>query len=629
VNLQALCWSFDHAIRALGSGEPVKTDTAIRNLEALLSTASPAIYEIEGSYLVVLRGGKNLRVLAPDLSEHKVKLETAASAIRAPFEAPYLAGYQSISSSKKVISALLREQTGAMRFNGCWTFPAASTKPGIGQLIAAHTAQYLLWLTSWGLLGTLTFSGHLDRGWLIAWALLLMTLVPFRLLTTWTQGRFAIGLGRMVKQRLLEGALRLTPEEVKTGGLGTFLGQALEAEALETLAISGGLAGLLALVEMIPAMFILGRFAIALALWCGIALFAAWRFFQTYKSWTGKRMDLTNHLVESMVGNRTRLAQQPRADWHTDEDSSLSLYRGLSAHVDQTGSWLVAAVPRGWLLLGLVCLAPSIVAGHALSSETAVLLGGVLLGFSAFQRLVASFADVAGAITGWQRIKPLFDAAARPVHDAVLPVQSKTEKLLEADRLTFKYPSQSMAALRGCTLSIRRGDKILLEGTSGSGKTTFASLLAGLRKPDSGLLLINGLDRHTLGEAAWRKQVAVVPQFHENHIITETLAFNLLMSRPWPPSPSDLKEAEAVCQELGLGRLLARMPGGMTQMLGEGGWQLSHGERSRLFLARALLQQSDLVILDESFAALDPDNLQTAMETTLHRAETLLVIAHP
>jgi ATP-binding cassette subfamily B protein len=64
-------------------------------------------------------------------------------------------------------------------------------------------------------------------------------------------------------------------------------------------------------------------------------------------------------------------------------------------------------------------------------------------------------------------------------------------------------------------------------------------------------------------------------------------------------------------------------------MVGEGGWQLSHGERSRIFLARALLQQSELVILDESFAALDPENLQVAMETTLRRAETLLVIAHP
>jgi ATP-binding cassette subfamily B protein len=71
------------------------------------------------------------------------------------------------------------------------------------------------------------------------------------------------------------------------------------------------------------------------------------------------------------------------------------------------------------------------------------------------------------------------------------------------------------------------------------------------------------------------------------------------------------------------------MPSGYQQMLGENGWQLSHGERSRLFIARTLLQDADLVILDESFAALDPENLQRAMNSVLERAPTLLVIAHP
>ncbi len=64
-------------------------------------------------------------------------------------------------------------------------------------------------------------------------------------------------------------------------------------------------------------------------------------------------------------------------------------------------------------------------------------------------------------------------------------------------------------------------------------------------------------------------------------------------------------------------------------MVGEGGWQLSHGERSRIYIARALLQKAELVILDESFAALDPENLQTALQCTMEQAETLVVIAHP
>jgi len=71
------------------------------------------------------------------------------------------------------------------------------------------------------------------------------------------------------------------------------------------------------------------------------------------------------------------------------------------------------------------------------------------------------------------------------------------------------------------------------------------------------------------------------------------------------------------------------MPWRMFQMVGDTGWQLSHGERSRLFVARALLQKPDLLILDESFAALDPDNFSRTLDTVERRAAAVLVIAHP
>jgi ATP-binding cassette subfamily B protein len=90
-----------------------------------------------------------------------------------------------------------------------------------------------------------------------------------------------------------------------------------------------------------------------------------------------------------------------------------------------------------------------------------------------------------------------------------------------------------------------------------------------------------------------------------------------------------MQEAESLCRRLGLSDLLDTMPSGILQMVGEGGWQLSHGERSRVYIARAPLGRADLVILDESFAALDPENLRLALECTLECAPTLMVIAHP
>ena len=536
------------------------------------------------------------------------------------------------------------DQSGGRPFRGCWILrppPGESTFRSLREansiqhgaaLIATHLVQYLVWLGSWAILGSLSLTGHLDRGWLAAWALLLVTFIPFQLLTTRLQGSFAIGLGGWLKRRLLAGALRLKPEEMRHSGIGGFLGQALEAASLESLAISGGIAGMLAAIELVLAMFLLGRFAPVLLVWCALAVLIAYRFTRHFERWTTARMEITQDLIESMVGHRTRLVQQCRADWHTAEDVALDRYMQVSRRLDNFGVWLVAAIPRSWLLAGLACLAPSILAPHSSTSQTAILLGGILLAYTAFRKLSSSFADIAIAAVAWKRIRPLLKAAEQPeiLGESLAATQVAPEqKLMEADRITFRYRSTGNPALRACSLSIHTGERILLEGPSGGGKTTFASLLSGMRQPESGLLLMNGIDQHTLGEVEWRHRIAAAPQFHENYILTETLAFNLLMGRRWPATGADMEQAETVCRELGLGDLLDRMPSGLLQMVGEGGWQLSHGERSRIYIARALLQDAQLVILDESFAALDPENLQTALECVLRRAGTLMVIAHP
>lgn len=107
-----------------------------------------------------------------------------------------------------------------------------------------------------------------------------------------------------------------------------------------------------------------------------------------------------------------------------------------------------------------------------------------------------------------------------------------------------------------------------------------------------------------------------------------SLAFNLLMGGRWPAGEADLIRAEEVCRELGLGELLDRMPGGVHQAVGETGWQLSQGERTRVFLARALLQCPGLLLLDEPFSALDPENVDRALRCVQLRAPTVLAVAH-
>ncbi len=124
-------------------------------------------------------------------------------------------------------------------------------------------------------------------------------------------------------------------------------------------------------------------------------------------------MEMTGELVESMVGNRTRLAQQSPGDWHKKEDEALSRYLGKSNEIDNSGAWLIAAVPRGWLIAGLCCLAPGAIAGTASTASIALQLGGILLAFNAFRKLTASSTDIGAAIVSGSRIAPLFQSAGK------------------------------------------------------------------------------------------------------------------------------------------------------------------------------------------------------------------------
>ncbi len=296
----------------------------------------------------------------------------------------------------------------------------------------------------------------------------------------------------------------------------------------------------------------------------------------------------------------------------------------------------MGGVANGWLLAGLAGLAPAFVSGSGTPAGLAIGLGGVLLGARAFGGISSGLAAAAQAVIAWRQVRPLFEAAAAPPAPAlpyvpsphIRPPADGGASLIEAESLTFRYGQQGDSVLKNASLSIRHGDRLLLEGPSGGGKSTFASLLVGLRQPDSGLLLVNGLDRHTLG-GSWTQFATEAPQFHENHILSGTIGFNLLMGRNWPATDAELQEAADLCEELGLGDLLRRMPAGMMQTVGETGWQLSHGERSRIFLARALLQDAQLTVLDESFGALDPETLEACLNCAFRRAKTLIVIAHP
>jgi ATP-binding cassette subfamily B protein len=510
-------------------------------------------------------------------------------------------------------------------------------------MLTVFTLVYGLEIVGWSLIGEAALNGRLDYGWLSAWALLVLSLIPLHLLGGWLDATFALDMGRILKKRLLAGALRMDLESVKHQGAGQLLGRVMESQALESLALNGGFAVIIAVIELVFAGWILaigagGAVHVLLLLsWLALTLGLSGRYFQRLRKWTLMRLDMTQELVERMVGHRTCLAQELKTRRDTHEDQTIQAYLNTSKELDYSVVPIIGGLARGWLIVGLIGLSPAFVAGTGSATGLAISLGGILLANRALSGVSGGLAALARAGIAWTQVSTLFYSAdKKPAKEPFLSTARITgtgchdtaSKLIDASDLVFRYRPEGDPVLRGVDLTIYNGERILLEGFSGGGKSTLASLLVGLRTPDSGLLLLNGLDRHTLGES-WNRLATEAPQFHENHILTGTLAFNLLMGRLWPASEEELQEAKELCEELGLGELLERMPSGMMQMVGETGWQLSHGERSRIFLARALLQNAQLTILDESFAALDPESLEKCLNCAFKRARTLLVIAHP
>lgn len=638
------------------------------DVEATLRSAAPAILRIDQADstrvlgLLSSRRGR-VRLLGPDLMVRSVAVLALAATIRAPLEASHGPAVDDqlarigIAPRRRARArrALFEEQLATTRTAWCWLLrrqPGASFRSLLAEqgvfrwlvrFLVSYLSAYTLLMASWWALGRGALEGRSVFGWLIAWALLLVTLLPSRAFSVWSQAQLTIGLGSVLKRRLLAGALEMEPGQVRHHGIGQLLGRVIESEAAETLTLQGGFRTAVGLLEALVAVGVLAlgagglSHALLLVGWLFLTALVASFFLHRREGWTERRLSMTHDLIEGIIGHRTRKIGQPLARRHEGEDDHLAVYLASSQGLDRSRAALVVAMPHAWLVVGTLGFLPAFISAAGSPARLAIAVGGVLAAHRGLLKLSEGFDLLAGAWIGWRSSRGIADAAARyePATDegtsATRSTSDRTRSaaLLVAHDLCFRHPGRPKPTIRDLDLTIRTGDRILLEGVSGGGKSTLASLLTGLRQPTSGLLLLDGFDRHALGNPRWRRRAVAAPQFHENHVVSETFLFNLLMGRQWPPEPADVEDATEVCRELGLDALLERMPAGLQEIVGETGWQLSHGERSRLFIARTLLQGADLIVLDESLAALDATSFERVLRCLDTRAPSLLIIAHP
>jgi ABC-type multidrug transport system fused ATPase/permease subunit len=623
----------------------------------------PAILRIGaagGAWLAVLEYGRaHARALARDGTIVALPLSDFAAYLRAPVEqhgmddvgravaGAGLAGPRAAHVSSALAVALFgservaegtrlrppaRSFTGALR--------SAHAASGAAGVVAGTVVELALLIVLWRLLGRAAVAHRPLAMWPAVTALV-AALVVCHWASAWAAGRFALDFGAALRERMLNGILALDPEVTRQDGIGRLMGRVVDAEAIEMLALGGGLSLATGAFELSAGVVVLAlgltpaAHLVLVAVWLGAAALFGTQAYRRFARWSGARLALTHDLVERMVGQRTLVAQQPPELRRAEDDHAFADYARVGRRTDRALVRLAVGLPRGFLIAALAVLATRLPDIAARPGAFAASLGGALFVYAAARRLAYAFPSLCAALVAARNVRVLFETAAPSAPPAAAaspanapPPTAADPPVFAARDLVYRYPGRPTAVLDGCGFEIRRGDRVLIESPSGAGKSTLAAVMCGLRTPTSGRMTTLGIDQATLGLARWRARIGAAPQFHDNHVFSDSLLYNLLIGRAWPPRHEDVALAEAICGELGLGPLLARMPSGLGQLVGESGWQLSHGERARLYVARALLQPLELRVLDESFAPLDPETLETALRCVLARAETLVVIAH-
>lgn len=634
-------------------------------LPDVIRRAAPAVIQIRRQnlpcYLVLLgtRWGK-VRLLARDATTVVVDADDLIALVREEKQAKIGAEIDQLldgvsaapRARERSRNRLLLQRLGQAQLRTGWIMRprrTAKKKTLLGDIpklitgiLVSHLLLSLVLAGSFWILGRAALQAHLDTGWFAGWVAVVACSIPLRMLEVWWQGMFSIRIGTLLKQQLLAGILKLSPDEVRLDGIGRHFGRVAESEVVEQLALGGALLAILSVADLVLAGIILTLGAggwlqtLVLVGWVGVAFVLAWRHYKLQRQWSTSRIEITRDLLERMLGHRTRLAQLPLERWHDGEDRRLSGYAETSKEMDRRTMQLSAILRDGWLVLALVTLLPAFAFGTAEAGSLAISVGGILLALRAFDEISVFFQQVSMAAASFEQIEDLLVAVKRAELESKVPLQMEAKltedlggTLIEARGMMFRHHARTRAVLENCSFQIAQGDRILLEGPSGGGKSTLMSMLTGLRTPEAGVLLLRGLDRSTFGSSGWRRRITAAPQFHENYVLSGSFAYNLLLGREWPTSAEMQTKAAELCKELGLGELVAKMPAGLQEMIGETGWQLSHGEKSRLYIARTLLQGVELVILDESFASLDPETMRVVQRCVLNHAPSLVVVSHP
>ena len=240
------------------------------------------------------------------------------------------------------------------------------------------------------------------------------------------------------------------------------------------------------------------------------------------------------------------------------------------------------------------------------------------------RNLAAQFHASADGLAVAERLLDLVEGPEAAGAPASAAAPSPRYVPVRLEGVSFTYPAREGAVLDGVDLELAPGETVALVGPSGGGKSTIASLLLSLFEPTRGRVTAGTVDLTACDSAAWRAQIAWVPQ-HPT-IFRGTVADNIRLG----DATADDGRVRAAAELAGADEFVAGLPEGYDTLVGEGGRPLSAGELQRIALARAFVRDASLVILDEPTSNLDPGNAELVGEAVerLRAGRTVLLIAH-
>lgn len=338
-------------------------------------------------------------------------------------------------------------------------------------------------------------------------------------------------------------------------------------------------------------------------------------------------LSTANQLYEIIQENLS--AAKLAIGYDEQKKGSEMLAKAMDRHTDVTikAQVIENGTPMLFQPVGMAIVLFSFLLSKVLINVSVAELAVIMFSFYTAMPLISQVMTLKNSLSNffpsYEQVNNLMNIARKTEQPSGKVIFSKVKSNIIFENVSFKYPGQDQL-LEGINLVIPRGKMIALVGKSGAGKSTIIDLILRFYDPDAGAILIDDVNLNTIDVHLWRKKLGYVPQ--DSFLFNISIRENLL----WAKSDASDQQIQKTCKMANVDEFLAEMPEGLDTIVGDRGIRLSGGQRQRIALARAILREPEILILDEATSSLDSHSeklIQQAIEEIANQT-TVVVVAH-